>query len=137
MAGAVAIPASASASAPNAVASSTGTAAAAGQERAPRIQVAEHRSADREVRGRARDQDGRHQGGRGPRSLFGGAMTAGVLVADPATAGTALMLFPRPDGLPAAWVGPFSPGLDPDDARPLLAAVRSCSLLPEHGTGWF
>ena len=64
-------------------------------------------------------------------------MTAGLLVADPATAGTALMLFPRPDGLPAAWVGPFSPGLDPDDARPLLAAVRPCSLLPEHGTGWF
>jgi hypothetical protein len=59
-------------------------------------------------------------------------MTAGLLVA-----GTALMLFPRPDGLPAAWVGPFSPGLDPDDAQPLLAAVRSCSLLPEHGTGWF
>ena len=64
-------------------------------------------------------------------------MSAGLLVADPATAGTALILFPRPDGLPAAWVGPFSPGLDPGDAGPLLAAVRPVTLLPEHGEGWF
>ena len=64
-------------------------------------------------------------------------MSAGLLVADPATAGTALILFPRPGGLPAAWVGPFSPGLDPGDAGPLLAAVRPVTLLPEHGEGWF
>ena len=52
-------------------------------------------------------------------------------------AGTGLILFPRPGALPAAWAGPVTPGLDPGDAAALLAAVRPCPLLPEHGQGWF
>jgi alpha-galactosidase len=36
------------------------------------------------------------------------------------------------------WVGPVpAAGLTPDDAAALLGAVRPCSLLPEHGEGWF
>ena len=60
-----------------------------------------------------------------------------LLVADPAAAGTGLILFPRSDSLPAAWVGPVPAGLDPDDAAALLAAARPCPLLPQHGEGWF
>ena len=61
-----------------------------------------------------------------------------LLVADPAAAGTGLILFPRTDSLPAAWVGPVpAAGLDPDDAAALLAAARPCPLLPQHGEGWF
>jgi alpha-galactosidase len=58
-------------------------------------------------------------------------------VAGAGGAGTGLILFPRPDALPAAWTGPAAPGLDPGDAAALLAAVRPCPLLPEHGEGWF
>ena len=61
-----------------------------------------------------------------------------VLVADPAVGGTGLILFPRADSLPAVWVGPVrATGLEPDDVAALLAAARPCSLLPEHGEGWF
>ena len=62
-----------------------------------------------------------------------------LLVARPDTApGTALILFPRAGALPAVWVGPVpAAGIDPDDAAALLAAVRPCTLLPEHGEGWF
>ena len=65
-----------------------------------------------------------------------------LLVADPAAAGTGLILFPRTDSLPAAWVGPLPAetgpaGLEPDDAAALLAAARPCPLLPQHGEGWF
>ena len=57
----------------------------------------------------------------------------------PKAAGTALILIPQPDGLPAALACPLPEGggLDPADAAALLAAMRPCSLLPEHATGWF
>ena len=57
----------------------------------------------------------------------------------PAAAGTALILIPQADGLPAAWACPLPAGgdLDPADAAALLAAMRPCSLLPEHAAGWF
>jgi alpha-galactosidase len=60
-------------------------------------------------------------------------------VADPDTAsGTGLILFPQVAALPAVWAGPLpATGLRPDDAAALLAPVRPCSLLPEHGDGWF
>jgi len=61
-----------------------------------------------------------------------------LLVADPAAAsGTGLLLFPQADALPSAWVTSEPAGLQPEDAAALLAAVRPCSLLPEHGEGWF
>jgi alpha-galactosidase len=60
-----------------------------------------------------------------------------VLVANPAP-GTGLILFPRATALPSVWVGSMpAAGLTPDDAAALLGAVRPCSLLPEHGEGWF
>jgi alpha-galactosidase len=62
---------------------------------------------------------------------------APILVADAGGTGTGLILFPRAAALPAAWVGPVTPDTDPGDAAPLLAAVRPCPLLPEHGAGWF
>jgi alpha-galactosidase len=53
-------------------------------------------------------------------------------------AGTGLILFPKPGSLPAVWAGPVpAAGLDPADVAALLAAVRPCALLPEHGRGWF
>jgi alpha-galactosidase len=59
-------------------------------------------------------------------------------VARPAAApGTGLILFPQAGGLPAVWVGSVAAGLQPDDAAALLAAVRPCSLLPQHAEGWF
>jgi len=62
---------------------------------------------------------------------------AGLLVANPAP-GTGLILFPRATALPSVWVGSMpAAGLTPDDAAALLGAVRPCSLLPEHGEGWF
>lgn len=62
-----------------------------------------------------------------------------VLVADPdGGSGTGLILFPRPDALPAAWAGSLpAAGLEPDDAAALLAAVTPCPLLPQHAEGWF
>ena len=61
-----------------------------------------------------------------------------ALLACPAAGSTGLILFPRTDSLPAAWVGPVpATGLEPDDVAALLAAARPCSLLPEHGEGWF
>ena len=61
-----------------------------------------------------------------------------LLVAVPAAGGTGLIVFPRTDSLPVAWVGPVpAAGLEPDDAAALLAAARPCSLLPQHGEGWF
>ena len=67
------------------------------------------------------------------------AGSAPLLIADPDTAsGTALILFPRTAALPAVWTGPLpGTGLRPDDAAALLASARPCSLLPEHGEGWF
>ena len=66
------------------------------------------------------------------------ACSAPLLVADPAVGGTGLILFPRTDSLPAAWAGPVpATGLKPNDVAALLAAARPCSLLPEHGEGWF
>ncbi len=62
---------------------------------------------------------------------------APVLVAAADGTGSALILFPRTDALPAAWVGPAAAAPDPRDASALLAAVRPCPLLPEHGEGWF
>jgi alpha-galactosidase len=61
--------------------------------------------------------------------------SAGPLAAD----GTALILIPQTDGLPAAWACPLPAGgvLDPADAAALLRAVRPCSLLPEQAAGWF
>jgi alpha-galactosidase len=59
------------------------------------------------------------------------------LVASPGT-GTGLILFPRAGALPSVWVGPVpAAGLTPDDVAALLGPVRPCSLLPEHGAGWF
>jgi alpha-galactosidase len=53
-------------------------------------------------------------------------------------AGTGLALFPRGGALPAVWAGPMpAAGLDPDDVAALLASARPCSLLPQHGAGWF
>ena len=46
-----------------------------------------------------------------------------LLVAGSAAGGTGLILFPRPDSLPAAWVGPVLAGLEPDDVAALLAAT--------------
>ena len=61
-----------------------------------------------------------------------------MLVADPDAAGTGLILFPQADSLPAVLAGPLpASGLAPEDAAGLLAAVRPCHLLPEHGAGWF
>ena len=61
-----------------------------------------------------------------------------LLVADPAAGGTGLILFPRTDSLPAAWVGAVpATGLEPGDVAALLAAARPCPLLPQHGEGWF
>jgi alpha-galactosidase len=55
-----------------------------------------------------------------------------------AVRGTGLILFPRAGALPSVWAGAVpAGGLPPDDAAALLAAVRPCSLLPEHGEGWF
>ena len=61
-----------------------------------------------------------------------------LLVADPTAGGTGLILFPRTDSLPAAWVGAVpATGLEPGDVAALLAAARPCPLLPQHGEGWF
>src|SRR5579859_3572252 len=65
------------------------------------------------------------------------SLPAPVLTAGADGAGSALILFPRTGALPAAWVGPVTPGLDPGDAAALLAAVRPCPLLPQPGEGWF
>jgi alpha-galactosidase len=62
---------------------------------------------------------------------------APVLIAGAGGRGSALILFPRTDALPAAWVGPAATASDPRDAAALLAAGRPCPLLPEHGEGWF
>jgi alpha-galactosidase len=62
-----------------------------------------------------------------------------LLVALPdAACGTGLILFPQEDALPAVWAGPLpAAGLDPRDVAALQAAVRPCTLLPEHAQGWF
>ena len=60
------------------------------------------------------------------------------LLIAPDAAGTALILIPQPDGLPAAWACPLpGDGLDPADAAALLRDAGACSLLPEHAGGWF
>lgn len=67
------------------------------------------------------------------------AVDGPLLLAEPgAPGGTGLVLFPEPGSLPAAWAGPVpSGGLDPADVAALLAAAQPCTLLPEHGRGWF
>ena len=61
-----------------------------------------------------------------------------LVTASPLTPGTGLILFPQPGSLPAAWAGPVpAGGLEPGEVAALLAAVRPCPLLPEHGAGWF
>ena len=65
------------------------------------------------------------------------AAPAPILVAGAGGNGTGLILFPRAAALPAAWAGSVTPGLDPGDVAPLLAATRPCPLLPQHGEGWF
>jgi alpha-galactosidase len=63
---------------------------------------------------------------------------------DPGQPGTGLVVMPRADALPVVWAAPAATGLDAaglDAAGLDMAAVvspeRSCSLLPEHGAGWF
>ena len=41
-----------------------------------------------------------------PQTEWSAAASPPALVADPAAGGTGLILFPRADSLPAAWVGP-------------------------------
>ncbi len=65
------------------------------------------------------------------------SIPAPVLIAGADGRGSALILFPRTDALPAAWVGPAATAPEPRDAAALLAAGRPCPLLPEHGEGWF
>jgi alpha-galactosidase len=74
---------------------------------------------------------GQVRAGRGP--------GAPLVVADAeAVRGTGLILFPHADALPAVWAGPVAVALaQPEDIAALLAAVRPCSLLPEHADGWF
>ena len=61
-----------------------------------------------------------------------------LVTASPLTPGTGLILFPQPGSLPAVWAGPVpAGGLEPGEVAALLAAVRPCPLLPEHGAGWF
>src|SRR5713101_4337433 len=51
---------------------------------------------------------------------------------------TGLIMFPQADALPALWAGPVpASGLDPGEVALLLGASRPCTLLPEHGAGWF
>jgi alpha-galactosidase len=74
-------------------------------------------------------------GKQGERSAAGSPL---LLVADPAAGGTGLILFPQTDSLPATWVGAWpASGLEPGDVAALLAPARPCSLLPQHGEGWF
>ncbi|HEY2267876.1 MAG TPA: hypothetical protein VGI96_35015, partial [Streptosporangiaceae bacterium] len=59
------------------------------------------------------------------------------LIADPDGTGTGLVVMPRAETLPEVWAGPASGGLDPAGVARAVGPERSCSLLPEHGTGWF
>ena len=73
-----------------------------------------------------------------PQAERGAAGSPPLLVADPAGGGTGLILFPRTESLPAAWVGAVpATGFEPGDVAALLAAARPCPLLPQHGEGWF
>jgi alpha-galactosidase len=76
----------------------------------------------------------------GPRpAAAGAAAPAAFLVARPGGEGhTGLIVFPRSAALPTVWTGPVPlAGIDPADAAQLLGAGRPCTLLPEHGAGWF
>jgi alpha-galactosidase len=75
----------------------------------------------------------------GDHAVAGSRESDPFLVAQPAGASrTGLILFPRPDALPAAWAGPVPVmGIDPADVARLLGAGQPCPLLPEHGAGWF
>jgi alpha-galactosidase len=96
-------------------------------------EIGAHVTIDDEVRARRASPAAERPAGPGEAGL------RPVLVARPdAASGTGLILFPRPDALPAAWAGPVpAAGLEPDDAAALLAAVRPCPLLPQHAEGWF
>jgi alpha-galactosidase len=88
--------------------------------------------------------------------------TSPLLVAlPPGAARTGLLVIPRPDGLPDAWVGLAAAmewpgaappgaappgasqpdagrdGLDPAAAEQAGAAAARCGLLPEHASGWY
>jgi alpha-galactosidase len=75
----------------------------------------------------------------GDHAVAGSRESDPFLVAQPDGAGrTGLILFPRPDALPAAWAGPVPVmGIDPADVARLLGANQPGPLLPEHGAGWF
>jgi alpha-galactosidase len=86
--------------------------------------------------------DGDHAcgGPAGPRPTAASPADLGpFLIAQPDGASrTGLIIFPRPDGIPAAWAGAVPvTGIDPGDAARLLGPGRPCPLLPEHAAGWF
>ena len=68
-----------------------------------------------------------------------GAGPGPFLIAQPdGTSRTGLIVFPRPDGLPAAWARAVPvTGIDPGDAARLLSLGRPGPLLPEQAAGWF
>jgi alpha-galactosidase len=52
--------------------------------------------------------------------------------------GTCLVVMPGDGTLPVVWAGPGpAGGLDPAAVAGAVSRERSCSLLPEHGAGWF
>src|SRR6516164_8136972 len=76
----------------------------------------------------------------GPRPAAASPAQPGpFLIAQPDGASrTGLIVFPRPDALPAAWAGAVPvTGIDPEDAARLLGPGRPGLLLPEHAAGWF
>ena len=70
------------------------------------------------------------------------SIAAPVLIAGADGRGSALILFPRTDALPAAWVGPAATASDPRDAAALLAAAGPVPCCPNTakagsgGPGW-
>jgi alpha-galactosidase len=53
-------------------------------------------------------------------------------------AATSMVVVPGDERLPVVWAGPGpAGGLDPAAVAGAVSPERSCSLLPEHGAGWF
>lgn len=75
----------------------------------------------------------------GDHAVAGSGESDPFLLAQPDGASrTGLILFPRPDALPAAWAGPVPVmGIDPAEVARLLGPGQPGPLLPEHGAGWF